>query len=78
MLLFEEQAGCILQVQKNNYLGIKFNDRNQVDIKIVWGQGGEFLSFHSRVRCQLIPYQYKKDNNQLNLGLIKINDLRKL
>ena len=34
------------QPQKNNYLEIKFNDRNQVYDKIVWGLVGEFLSFH--------------------------------
>ena len=32
---------------KDDYLKTKFNDRNQVDDKIVWGLGGEILSFNS-------------------------------
>ena len=32
---------------KDNYLEIKFDNRNQVDDKIVWELGGGILSFHS-------------------------------
>ena len=34
-------------IAKDGYLEIKFNDRNQVDDKIVWGLGGGFLPLHS-------------------------------
>ena len=37
----------LYQVQKYNYLDIKFNNRNQVDDKSAWELDGGFLSFLS-------------------------------
>ena len=36
---------------KDDYLEIKFNNRNQVDEKNVWRQGEELLSIHSSFVC---------------------------
>ena len=34
-------------ITKDNYLDIKFNNKNQVDDKIAWGLGGGFLFLDS-------------------------------
>ena len=57
----------IIKKPKDNYLDIKFNERNQVDVKIVWGLGGGFLPDN----------EYNVQKNRYLTQVFKITDVQK-